>query len=86
MRSVKRVRDKTFVHIDKDTSFDAREIYKDANIRPSEIRSAIEVVWSILDKVNSELRGGGTPSLNSSFDTLKGRFKSDFVALLQGDR
>jgi hypothetical protein len=84
-KRIKRVRDKTFVHIDKDSSFDAREIYRDANIRPSEIRKAIEVVWSVLDRVNSELRGS-TPSTNRSFDELKDRFKSDLAALLKGDR
>jgi hypothetical protein len=84
-KRIKQVRDKTFVHIDKETSFYAREIYKNANIRPSEIRSVIEAFWSVLHRVHSELCGG-TPSPNRSFDALKDRFKSDLIELLQGKR
>ena len=85
-KRIKQVRDKVFAHIDKDAVFDPQKIYKDANIKISDIRKAIDVIWSVLHRVNSELRGGGALPPKGSIDDLKDGIRRDLLQLLSSDR
>ncbi len=48
------IRDRVFVHIDKDEVFTADKIYKDANITGTEIDNAISALWSVARKLHAE--------------------------------
>lgn len=51
---LKPIRDKTFVHIDKDGVFDPNAVYKEAGITGGEIRWAINSVWDVLERLRGE--------------------------------
>jgi hypothetical protein len=51
---IKRVRDKTFVHIDRDAVFDPDQIYRDAKITPNEMVRAMEMLWPALNRLYRE--------------------------------
>jgi hypothetical protein len=53
-RRLKDVRDKTFVHIDKEAVFDPQAIYRAAQILPSEINWAVETVWNELKRLHAQ--------------------------------
>ena len=55
---LKRVRDKTFVHIDKDAVFDPEAIYREVAITGSEIIWSIEGVWKTLNRLYSQVFAG----------------------------
>lgn len=71
-RRIKRVRDKTFVHIDKQAGFDPETIYREVAITGDEIIWSIESVWKILNRLYRELfPGKGFASSDVSRDELK---------------
>jgi hypothetical protein len=79
---LKNIRDKVFVHIDKDAVFDSQKIYQDAGIRPSEIKEAIEAAWAILNELY--LEHSGKPFMHppqSTLDSLAQDFERDFASL-----
>src|SRR5690348_15716742 len=51
---LKQVRDKTFVHIDRDAIFDPDKIYRDAKITPNEMVRAMEMLWPVLNRLYRE--------------------------------
>jgi hypothetical protein len=53
-QKIKQVRDKTFVHIDKDAVFDPDRIYLDAKITPNEMIRAMEMLWPVLNRLYRE--------------------------------
>ncbi len=55
---LKDIRDKVFVHIDKGAVFDPQKVYQDAGIKPSEIKAAIDAVWTFLNELYSEQNDG----------------------------
>jgi hypothetical protein len=82
---LKNIRDKVFVHIDKDAVFEPQKIYQDAGIRPSEIKEAIEAAWTVLNELYLEQRS--TPFTHppqSSLDSLTQDFGRDFSKLSKG--
>jgi hypothetical protein len=52
-RRLKLIRDKVFVHIDKDAVFDSSQAYRDAAIRTWEIEETSETLWMVLDGCTS---------------------------------
>lgn len=46
------IRDKTFVHIDKDRVFDPAELYKDADISHKDIDDFINGLWRLMQKLH----------------------------------
>ncbi len=57
-KRLKLIRDKTFVHIDKDGVFDPEAIYSAAGIEPSEIIWAVEAVWTELKRFHAQRPSG----------------------------
>ena len=51
-RQLKLIRDRTFVHIDKDAVFDPQQIYTQAGILNSEVDAAIRVLWGAMQSVH----------------------------------
>ena len=44
------IRNKTFVHIDKDVVFDPQKMYRDAGITHDEVENVIESMWRFMPK------------------------------------
>ena len=81
-RRLKLIRDKVFVHIDKDAVFDPSQAYRDAAIRTWEIEETIETLWMVLDRLYLEQNGMPFASLaESTLDTLIEAFMRDFAEL-----
>jgi hypothetical protein len=79
---LKAIRDKVFVHIDKDAVFEPQKVYQDAGIKPSEIKEAIEAAWKVLNELYSEQSGKPfRHSPQSSLDSLTQDFQRDFAEL-----
>ena len=49
------IRNKTFVHIDKDGVFDPQKYYKDAGITHRDVENIIEGLWCLLQKLHIEV-------------------------------
>ena len=78
---LRKIRNKVFVHIDKDGVFDPRQAYKDAGIRGIDIRAAIDDLWLTLTRLYREQFGrefSGTPT---KLDDLSKDFRRDFQKL-----
>ncbi len=58
---LKTIRDKTFVHIDKDAVLDPQAVYKAAGITGNEIIWAVESVWEMLKRLHSGQPAGVPP-------------------------
>ena len=54
---LKKVRDKVFVHIDKEGLFNPQQIYEEADIRGSQIQRVIEALWYSVNDVYVEATG-----------------------------
>lgn len=54
---LKCIRDKTFVHIDKDRVFDPTKVWEEAGIRVENVQQAIEAVWFVLNKIYQDRTG-----------------------------
>ena len=54
---LKKVRDKTHFHIDRDAVFSPADVWKDVNIKGSELKQVIDDVWDILEYVYSQKFG-----------------------------
>jgi hypothetical protein len=81
-RRLKLVRDKVFVHIEKDEMFDPERAYKDAAIKVSEIEETIETLWAVINRLY--LEQSGKPFTNrpqSTLDSLIQDFTRDFTKL-----
>ena len=64
---LKSIRDKTFVHIDKDGVFDPGKYYKEAGINDLNLASALDQVWTVLCRLNFSY---GEPPGNLDNQTL----------------
>jgi hypothetical protein len=53
-KKLKHIRDNTFVHIDKDAVFDPDAIYKAAGLTPNEMIRAMEMLWTVLNRLYKE--------------------------------
>ena len=51
------IRNKTFVHIDKDRVFDPSELYKEADIKHKDIDDFIISLWKLMQELNIEVLG-----------------------------
>jgi hypothetical protein len=79
---LKLIRDKVFVHIDKDAVFDPQKAYQDAAISMSEIHDVIETLWTVIDRLYLEQYGRPfTNRPESSLDSIVQDFKRDFAEL-----
>jgi len=56
---LKLIRDKTFVHIDKDGVWDPAQLYRAAGVKGKEVHQAVNAVWRALRKLEREM--GETP-------------------------
>lgn len=54
---LKSVRDKSFVHIDKNAVFDPAAIYQAAGITGRQIRASVEALWSVLNALHLAISG-----------------------------
>ncbi len=84
---LKRIRDKVFVHIDKEAVFDPTEAYRCAGIQigddNDEIAFAIGYVWCALKRLKSpELTEHPDPADDVSLDSLRKDLERDFRELL----
>ena len=58
---LKRPRNKTAVHIDKDYVFDSTEVWKEAGIKAENVQRAIEALWLVLNELYQERAGSPFP-------------------------
>lgn len=80
---VKRIRDKTFVHIDKDFVFDPDAVYKEAHLTGNEIIWAIESVWCTLVRLLDQ-RSGSPPTLGRmTLDKVREIYQRDLGDLIK---
>lgn len=77
---IKKVRNATFVHIDKTFLFDPQTIYRDVGIRKSEIAFAVATVWRVVSDLWIEL--GHHPLTDANQSDLKNRFKESLSRLV----
>jgi hypothetical protein len=68
---LKKIRDRVFVHIDKDGVFNPALYYSDANITYPEIHDVIECLWTALNQLYTEQFGKPYLPVQSDFDVLK---------------
>ncbi len=54
---LKRPRDKTAVHIDKDYVFDSTEVWEAAGIKAENVQRAIEALWLVLNELYQDRTG-----------------------------
>ena len=54
---LKCIRDKTFVHIDKDRVFDPTKVWEEAGIGVEDVQQAIEALWFVLNKLYLDKTG-----------------------------
>ncbi len=74
---VKFIRDKTFVHIDKDFVFDPDAVYREANLVANEVIWAIESVWRTLNRLYEQRSGSPYPMGHLTLDGLREIFLRD---------
>lgn len=58
---LKRPRDKTAVHIDRDYVFDPAEVWKGVGIKAEKVQQAIEALWFVLNELYQERAGSPFP-------------------------
>lgn len=81
---LKRVRDKVFVHIDKDAVFEPQKVYQEANLRMSEIVHAIEAASTVLNALYIEQNGESFMApLQQTLRTLSEDFRRDLAELTE---
>jgi len=54
---LKKVRNKTFVHIDKRGVFNPAAIYQDAAIKATQLEKGVEALWCVLNRLHGNLVG-----------------------------
>lgn len=77
-KKLKMIRDKTFVHIDKDAVFDPQAIYQAAGLTGDEIVRALEMVWRALNRVYSQRSGKTHPMGDESLAGFREMFRRDW--------
>jgi DNA-dependent RNA polymerase auxiliary subunit epsilon len=65
------IRDKTFVHIDKDKVFDPEQLYIEANIKHQDIDDLVRGLWSLMQALHIEVLGEEIKSDNYTGDDIK---------------
>ncbi len=79
---LKKVRDKVFVHIDKDAVFDPEARYREVDIKWSEIFDGLESLWRALNRLYEEHEGAKfEPVTQVTFSSLCQDFKRDYLRL-----
>jgi hypothetical protein len=79
---LKSIRDKTFVHIDKEGVFDPGKYYEEAGINDLHLANAIDQVWTVICRLNAS---HGDPPGNLDNQTLLSLcqdFERDFLRLV----
>jgi hypothetical protein len=79
---VKLIRDKSFVHIDKDAVFEPDAIYRTAGVTSNEIITAMEMLWPVLNRLYQERFHAVFQMGNNSLDGFRERFQRDRASLL----
>jgi hypothetical protein len=79
---IKKVRNSSFVHIDKHAVVDSQKIYRDVDIKISEISYAIETVWEVLNRLYRELHGSPFPNANITRTSLNTTMKDELLKLI----
>jgi hypothetical protein len=51
------IRNRTFVHIDKETVFDPNEIYQNAGIKTHQVEQACSALWELMKEIYRETNG-----------------------------
>jgi hypothetical protein len=80
---LKQIRDKVFVHIDKNAVFDPDAIYRQVNIAVQEIVDAVEEVWKVLNRLYSTQHGKSYPLSQATLEDLRQSFKHDLSQILK---
>lgn len=65
------IRNKTFVHIDKEGVFDPQQYYKNAGITHNDIENIIEGLWCLMQKLHIEVFGSEIEHDNYSGEDIK---------------
>jgi hypothetical protein len=78
---LKKVRDKVFVHIDKDEMSQPDSFYRDAKITYAEIHTVIEDIWRLFNQLYLEQFGKAYSNAQTSFDSLCKDFEREFLSL-----
>ena len=84
---LKKIRDRVFVHIDKNDVFQPEQVYANANISIAEandeIKRAIESIWSALKQIHRNQEGStAAPNADQSLESLAEDFKRDLRKLI----
>ncbi len=80
---LKKIRDKVFVHIDKNAVFDPDAIYRQVNIAGHEIVDAVEEVWKVLNRLYSMQHGRAFHLSQATLDDLRQGFRHDLSQILK---
>jgi len=75
---LKKIRNKVFVHIDRDAVFDPQRVYSDAGILGAEIREAIDALWLVSRRLYKEQTGRDFSGTSDRLDDLAKDFRRDF--------
>jgi hypothetical protein len=79
---LKKIRDRVFVHIDRDGVFNPESIYRAANIRVPEIRENVDTLWEILARLQRETFENASHSiLDRTIDQLQEVYRRDLDSL-----
>src|SRR5216684_2568706 len=85
-KKLKLIRDKTFVHIDKDAVFDPDAIYRAAGVTPNEMIRAMEMLWPVLNRLYKQRFQASHPMGDESLDVFREMFQRDLASLLRGTK
>jgi hypothetical protein len=80
---LKKIRDKVFVHIDKNAVFDPDAIYRQVNIEGHEIVEAVEELWKVLNRLYSRQHGKAFHLSQATLDDLRQGFRHDLSQILK---
>lgn len=81
-KKLKLIRDKTFVHIDKDAVFDPDAIYRAAGVTPNEMIRAMEMLWPVLNRLHKQRFQAPFPMGDESLNDFREMFQRDRASLL----
>lgn len=85
-KRIKSIRDKVFVHIDKEAVFDPHRVYSDANISIApdndEVALAVEAVWHVLNRLYFEIHGEHFRRWGTTLEGLTQDFDRDLEKLV----
>ena len=81
-RKLKKIRNASFVHLDKEGAFDL-SVYREADIRPGDILYAVDAVWPTVRDLYAEVFGEPPLKVDPSLDELIRLLKESLSDLIE---